>query len=109
MESPRGIVSLIVLCINHLKINNNNKIKIIIIMSEQERLEIAVKDWNLEAHTFTVAGVNPKLDDIRKSGKRIPLLVLKKSTNGMSVTSLRDVVLLSSSSSSDSYYIQTTY
>jgi hypothetical protein len=78
-------------------------------MSQQEPLEIEVIDWDRVSRKFAVEGINPKLDDIRKSGKRIPLLVLKNRNKGEDMAALRNVVLWKSKSSSDSHYTFTTY
>jgi hypothetical protein len=77
-------------------------------MSQQEPLEIEVIDWDRVSRKFAVEGIHPKLDDIRKSGKRIPLLVLKK-RNKEDMAFLRNIILWKSKSSSDSHYTFTTY
>ena len=77
-------------------------------MSEQEPLEIEVIDWDRVSRKFAVEDINPKLDDIRKSGKRIRLLVLKN-RNKEDMAVLRNIILWKSKSSSDSHYTFTTY
>lgn len=77
-------------------------------MIQQEPLEIEVIAWDRVSRTFAVEGIHPKLDDIRKSGKRIRLLVLKK-RNKEDMAVLRSVMLWKSKSSSDFHYTFTTY